>query len=104
MAASSSRWPTPPSPTPATPTTGRRWRSAAQISFIAPARQGDVLTATAREQSRAGRTGVYDVEVRQADGTIVALFRGNAYETKGAVVPRRHNRRRRTRRDVVGRS
>jgi acyl-CoA thioesterase len=58
---------------------------ACQISYIAPARQGDVLTATAREQSRTGRTGVYDVEVRRADGTIVALFRGNAYETKGVV-------------------
>jgi acyl-CoA thioesterase len=60
---------------------------ACQISYIAPARQGDVLTATAREQSRTGRTGVYDVEVRRADGAIVALFRGNAYETRDAVVP-----------------
>ena len=60
---------------------------ACQISYIAPARQGDILTATAREQSRTGRTGVYDVEVRRADGTIVALFRGNAYETKGVVAP-----------------
>jgi acyl-CoA thioesterase len=46
-----------------------------------------VLTATAREQSRTGRTGVYDVEVRRSDGALVALFRGNAYETRGAVVP-----------------
>jgi acyl-CoA thioesterase len=60
---------------------------ACQISYIAPARQGDVLTATAREQSRTGRTGIYDVEVRRADGTMVALFRGNAYETRGVVVP-----------------
>jgi acyl-CoA thioesterase len=60
---------------------------ACQISYIAPARHGDVLTATAREQSRTGRTGVYDVEVRRSDGALVALFRGNAYETRGAVVP-----------------
>jgi acyl-CoA thioesterase len=59
----------------------------AQISFLAPARLGDVLIATAREQSRAGRTGVYDVEVATADATKVALFRGTSYETRGEVVP-----------------
>ena len=58
----------------------------AQISFTAPARFGDVLLATAREQSRAGRTGVYDVEVSTADGTVVALFRGTSYETRGEVI------------------
>ena len=58
----------------------------AQISFVAPARFGDVLLATAREQSRAGRTGVYDVEVSTADGAMVALFRGTSYETRGEVV------------------
>lgn len=59
----------------------------AQITFIAPARAGDVLIATAKEQSRAARTGVYDVEVTKTDGTLIALFRGNAYETRGEVVP-----------------
>ena len=58
----------------------------AQISFTAPARFGDVLLAMAREQSRAGRTGVYDVEVSTADGRVVALFRGTSYETRGEVV------------------
>ena len=58
----------------------------AEIAFLAPARPGDVLTATAHERSRAGRTGVYDVEVRNSTGTLVALFRGTAYETRGAVV------------------
>ena len=58
-----------------------------QISFIAPARAGDVLVAAGREQSRGARTGVYDVEVRRADGAIVALFRGQAYEVRGAIVP-----------------
>jgi acyl-CoA thioesterase len=57
-----------------------------QITFIAPARQDDVLTAHAGEQSRSGRTGVYDVEVRRADGMVLALFRGQAYEIRGAVV------------------
>ncbi|HEX5078026.1 MAG TPA: hotdog domain-containing protein, partial [Geminicoccaceae bacterium] len=58
-----------------------------QISFIAPAHAGDVLIAAACEQSRSGRTGVYDVEVRRTDGAIVALFRGQAYEVRGAIVP-----------------
>jgi acyl-CoA thioesterase len=58
----------------------------AQVTFIAPAQAGDVLTATAREQSRGGRTGVYDVEVHRA-GTLLALFRGQGYEIRGAIVP-----------------
>lgn len=62
---------------------------AAQISFIAPARAGDVLIATAEERSRAGRTGLYDVEVAMEGGRTVALFRGNAYETRGEVTDRR---------------
>jgi acyl-CoA thioesterase len=57
-----------------------------QVTFIAPAQAGDVLCASAREQSRTGRTGVYDVEVRRADGAIVALFRGHAYEIRGTIV------------------
>jgi acyl-CoA thioesterase len=60
---------------------------ACQISFVAPARLGDVLTAEAREAARAGRTGVYDVTVTSQDGAVVALFRGNSYGTKGHLVP-----------------
>jgi acyl-CoA thioesterase len=58
---------------------------AAEIAFLAPARAGEVLCATARERSRAGRTGIYDVEVTNGDGRLVALFRGTAYETRGEV-------------------
>jgi len=58
----------------------------AEIAFVAPARAGDLLTATARERSRAGRTGIYDVEITKADGGLVALFRGTSYETRGEVV------------------
>jgi acyl-CoA thioesterase len=59
----------------------------AEIAFLAPAHTGEVLTATAHERSRSGRTGVYDVEVRNSAGTLVALFRGTSYETRGEVVP-----------------
>lgn len=59
---------------------------AAQITFTAPARLGDLLVATATEQSRTRRTGVYDVTVETGDGREIALFRGNAFETSGTVV------------------
>lgn len=59
----------------------------AEITFVAPARAGDVLIATAGERSRAGRTGVYDIDVAKEDGTLIALFRGTSYETRGVVVP-----------------
>jgi acyl-CoA thioesterase len=58
----------------------------AEIAFLAPVRAGEVLSATARERSRSGRTGIYDVEVTRDDGLLVALFRGTAYETRGEVV------------------
>jgi acyl-CoA thioesterase len=58
----------------------------AEITFVAPAHAGEVLVATARERSRSGRTGVYDVDVTRRDGTLVALFRGTSYETRGEVV------------------
>lgn len=57
----------------------------AQITFVNPAKLGDVLIAKAVEQSRTRRTGVYDVEITAEDGRTIALFRGNAYETKGSV-------------------
>jgi acyl-CoA thioesterase len=53
------------------------------IDLIAPARLGDVLTATCIEVSKAGRTGVYDTEVRNQRGERVAVFRGRSYTAKG---------------------
>jgi acyl-CoA thioesterase len=58
----------------------------AEIAFLAPACAGEVLTARAHERSRAGRTGIYDVEVSNGAGALVALFRGTSYETRGEVV------------------
>jgi len=56
------------------------------IDYLAPARAGDVLTATGIERSRTGRTGVYDIEVRDQDGKAIALFRGKSYRIDGYVV------------------
>jgi acyl-CoA thioesterase len=60
--------------------------SGGAIDFVAPAREGDVLTAMARERSVSGRTGVYDIEVTNQRGETVAYFRGKSYRIKGHVV------------------
>ncbi|MEM8592012.1 MAG: hydroxyphenylacetyl-CoA thioesterase PaaI [Pseudomonadota bacterium] len=46
------------------------------ITYIAPAELGDRLTATAREVSLSGRSGIYDVSVATGSGTLIAEFRG----------------------------
>ena len=53
------------------------------VNLLAAARLGDVLTAQASEVSRAGRTGVYDITVRNQRGEAVAAFRGRSYTMKG---------------------
>lgn len=59
---------------------------AAQISYLKATRLGDRLTAEAREQAVAGRSGVYDVNVTNQDGEVVALFRGQSQAVQGQVV------------------
>ena len=49
----------------------------AEITFVTPARAGDVLTATAAERVRYGRSGIYDVTVRRGE-QVVAEFRGRS--------------------------
>lgn len=53
------------------------------VNLIAAAKKGDLLTATAREVSKAGRTGVYDIDVTNQRGEPVAAFRGRSYTMKG---------------------
>ena len=60
--------------------------SGCTIDFIAPAREGDVLTAAARERSASGRIGVYDIEVSNQRGESIAFFRGKSYRIKGHVI------------------
>ena len=57
--------------------------SGLSVDFLAPGREGDVLTARAVEVSLAGRTGVYDVVVSNQRGESVAVFRGRSYAIKG---------------------
>lgn len=56
------------------------------VNLVTAARLGDVLTAEAREVNKAGRTGVYDIEVRNQRGERVAVFRGRSYTLKGKQV------------------
>ena len=49
----------------------------ADISFIAPVREGDLLVATAAERVSFGRSGIYDVTVRREED-VVAEFRGRS--------------------------
>lgn len=57
------------------------------IEFLRPAKAGDVLTATGREQVRSGRHGIYDIEVRNQRDEVVAMFRGKSAQIQGTVLP-----------------
>ena len=52
------------------------------ITFIRPGKTGDRLVATAREISRSGRSGIYDVRVT-VDGVVIAEFRGHSRTVAG---------------------
>lgn len=60
--------------------------SGACIDFLAPAREGDMLTAVAEERAASGRTGVYDIAVHNQRGETIALFRGKSHRIKGTVI------------------
>jgi acyl-CoA thioesterase len=56
------------------------------ITFIRPGKLGDVLVATAREISRSGRSGIYDVRVTAGDA-VIAEFRGHSRTIGGRWLP-----------------
>jgi acyl-CoA thioesterase len=58
----------------------------AAIEFLLPAREGDLLTASAHERWRAGRSGIYEIEVRNQRDEAVALFRGRSHQVAGRVI------------------
>jgi phenylacetic acid degradation protein PaaD len=57
-----------------------------QITFIKPGKLGDRLVATAREISRSGRSGIYDVRVTNGDA-VIAEFRGHSRVIPGTWLP-----------------
>jgi acyl-CoA thioesterase len=56
------------------------------IAFIKPGKLGDRLIAVAREISRTGRSGIYDVRVT-VDDVAIAELRGHSRTLGGAWVP-----------------
>ncbi len=52
--------------------------SQCSVTFLRPGRCGDRLTAVAQERARTGRSGLYDVQVTDPDGSILAEFRGHS--------------------------
>jgi len=50
----------------------------ADITFLMPVREGEVLTAVAAERVTRGRSGIYDVTVSRGAGEVVAEFRGRS--------------------------
>ncbi len=55
------------------------------IDYLAPGREGERLIAEAIEQALAGKTGVYDVTVKNEEGRTIALFRGKSHRVSGMV-------------------
>ncbi|MEJ1087151.1 hydroxyphenylacetyl-CoA thioesterase PaaI [Microbacterium sp. Mu-80] len=59
--------------------------SGADITFLKSTGAGQVLTATAVRRAVSGRTGVYDVTVRDESDDVVAEVRGRSLITNRAV-------------------
>ena len=59
--------------------------SGADITFLKSTRAGQQLTATAERRVVSGRTGLYDVTVRDETGDIVAEMRGRSMITNRVV-------------------
>ncbi len=58
--------------------------TSAEIDWLAPARAGDVLTATATQSWSSNRSALWDIDVTNQDGTRVATFRGRTRQVPGA--------------------
>jgi len=56
------------------------------VTFLQPGRRGDRLTAHAVERNRSGRSGIYDVTVRDGKGEVVAEFRGHSRTIAGTLL------------------
>ncbi|WP_396434905.1 hydroxyphenylacetyl-CoA thioesterase PaaI [Limnohabitans sp.] len=57
------------------------------IEFLKPGKLGDVLSCEGLEQTLSGRHGIYDMQVTNQNGEVIALFRGRSAQIQGTVVP-----------------
>ncbi len=60
--------------------------SACSVEYVNQARAGDELIAVAKEKHRSRRTGVYDVDILNKQGLIIAVFRGKSLATGDRLV------------------
>jgi acyl-CoA thioesterase len=60
--------------------------SGLSIELLAASHEGDLLTARATQVWQAGRSGVYDVEVRNQRDERIAVFRGRSHRLQGKQV------------------
>jgi acyl-CoA thioesterase len=51
------------------------------MTYPAPVKLGDVLTADAEQEATSRRLAYYRVRITREDGAVVALFRGTVYQT-----------------------
>jgi acyl-CoA thioesterase len=56
------------------------------VTFLQPGLRGDTLTAHAVERNRSGRSGIYDVTVRNGQGDVIAEFRGHSRTIPGTLL------------------
>ena len=59
----------------------------ASIVFLAPAREGERLVAEAQEEALAGRSGVYQVTIRNPAGKKITVFQGLCRSLNEPVLP-----------------
>ena len=59
------------------------------ISHTKAVKEGDVLTAIAKEANRTDKIAVYEVSVFNQDNETVAIFRGNVYNTRKEWFPQK---------------
>ncbi|MCI4668045.1 MAG: hydroxyphenylacetyl-CoA thioesterase PaaI [Bacteroidia bacterium] len=57
------------------------------ITYPNPSKEGDELTAVAKEISLGFKTASYDINITNQEGKEVALFRGTVYRTSKPVIP-----------------
>lgn len=53
----------------------------ASMSFTKPAREGDTLTAIAREIHLSNKIGLYNIQITNQDEELIAIFKGTVYRT-----------------------
>ncbi len=56
------------------------------VTFLRPVKTGATLTAHAIERTKSGRSGIYDVTVRDDNDVVVAEFRGHSRTIAGDIL------------------